>query len=53
VPPGDPRALAGALRQAAAHGQDLAAQARDDVRRDYSAQAAAQAFLADLEAIAP
>jgi len=52
VPPNDPPALARALQEALGQVARLGAAARDDVRRDHSADAAARAFLDDLRAVA-
>ncbi len=48
VPPNDPGALAGALQQSLGRAQELGRAAQDDVRQNYSARAAAEAFIADL-----
>ncbi len=48
VAPNDPLALAAALKQALANAARLGAAAQDDVRKHYSARAAAASFVADL-----
>ena len=48
VPPDDPGVLAAALKEAMRQARRLGDAARDDVRRHYSAKAAAEAFLADI-----
>jgi glycosyltransferase involved in cell wall biosynthesis len=48
VPPDDPGALAAALQEAIGRRAEFGSAAQDEVRRHYSARAAAQAFLSDL-----
>ncbi len=48
VPPNDPGALAAALRRSLQQAAELGRAAQDDVRRGYSARAAAEAFVRDL-----
>ncbi len=48
VPPNDPKALAAALRASLVRAPELGQAAQDDVRRNFSARAAAEAFVADL-----